>query len=84
MGTAYLSRELLDARDRLPLLVARGGGALSVPVPQLLEAPQVEQGAEAGAVVADHREVLVLDGAAHLGVTFNIILYEFQGFRKSE
>lgn len=62
----YLSGEFGYCRNWLPLLVAHGGRALAVPGPQLLDALQVEQGAEAGAVILDHREVLVLDSAAHL------------------
>lgn len=65
----YLAREFSYSRNWLPLLVAHGGRALPVPGLQLLDALQVEEGSEASAVILDHREVLVLDRAAHLGRT---------------
>ena len=51
---------------RFAALVDGGGGTLPLPAHQPLQTLQVEQRLQPCDVVLHHREVLVLDGAAHL------------------
>ncbi|KAK2492621.1 hypothetical protein MC885_002915, partial [Smutsia gigantea] len=55
-ASTYLSFEFSNTRTWFPFLVTHGSRTLPIPGLELLDAAQVKQGFEAGAVVLDHRQ----------------------------